>query len=316
MSSESPGAMPDAPYAIGTRTAPAALPAQRAKRRASFGRLTRFQSILAHVALLLLCTPALMPLAWMISTSLKPDAQIFAHGGPLTWASLLPHPVEWQNYPKALRAVPFAMYLKNTLFLCFCTVTGAVASSALVAYGFARQQFRGKSVLFLIMVATIAIPAQVTMVPTVALFRWLHWYGTYLPLIVPACCGVPFYIFLLTQFFRNLPAELAEAARVDGAGEFRIFWQVMLPLARPALVTCALFQFLATWNDFFGPLLYINNPARYTLAYGLQQLLGSHGSEWASLMADSTIFMLPVMILFFFTQKTFVQGVATTGGKN
>ena len=316
MSSKSPGAMPEAPYATEGRTMPAAAPARRVGRRASFGRLTPLQSVLAHLVLVLLCAPALMPLVWMILTSLKPDAQIFAHGGPLTWASLFPHPIEWQNYPKALRAVPFALYLKNTLLLCVCTVTGSVLSSAVVAYGFARQKFRGKSVLFLMMVATIAVPAQVTMVPTVALFRWIHWYGTYLPLIIPAWCGVPFYIFLLTQFFRNLPAELAEAARVDGASEWRIFWQVMLPLARPALVTCALFQFLATWNDFFGPLLYINNPARYTLAYGLQQLLGTHGGEWASLMADSTIFILPVMVLFFFTQKTFVQGIATTGGKN
>ncbi|MCW3060045.1 MAG: sugar transporter permease, partial [Capsulimonas sp.] len=193
---------------------------------------------------------------------------------------------------------------------------GAVFSSALVAYGFGRLEFRGKSALFMLMIATIALPAQVTMVPVFALFRWLHWYGTYLPLIVPAFCGAPFYIFLLTQFFRKLPSELAEAARLDGASEWRIFWQIMLPLSKPALATCALFQFLGTWNDFLGPLLYINDPKRYTLAYGLQQLLSTHGSEWASLMADSTIFIIPIVILFFFTQKTFVSGIATTGSKN
>jgi multiple sugar transport system permease protein len=166
------------------------------------------------------------------------------------------------------------------------------------------------------MISTIALPPQVTMVPIFALFRWLHWYGTYLPLIVPSFCGVPFYIFLLTQFFRKLPSELTEAARIDGANEWRIFWQVILPLTKPALATCALFQFLGTWNDFLGPLLYINDPNRYTLAYGLQQLLSTHGGEWASLMADSTIFILPIVVLFFFTQKTFISGIATTGSKN
>lgn len=289
------------------------------KRKRTHRRLTGLslgQRLAAHLVLLLLCVPALLPLAWMVSTSLKPDTQIFAKSGTLTLASLLPHPAQWSNYPTALKAVPFALYLDNTLMLCAFTVTGAVFSSALVAYGFGRLQFRGKQVLFLLMISTIALPAQVTMVPVFALFRWLHWYGTYLPLIVPAFCGAPFYIFLLTQFFRKLPDELSEAARLDGASEWRIFWQIMLPLSRPALATCALFQFLGTWNDFLGPLLYINDPKRYTLAYGLQQLLSTHGGEWASLMADSTIFIVPIVILFFFTQKTFVNGIATTGSKN
>lgn len=274
------------------------------------------QGLAAHLALLFLCLPALLPLLWMVATSLKPQTQIYAKMGALTLTSVLPHPAQWSNYPKALQAVPFALYLDNTLLLCLFTVVGGVLSSAVVAYGFGRLEFKGKTPLFLLMIATIALPAQVTMVPIFALFRWLHWYGTYLPLIVPAFCGVPFYIFLLTQFFRRLPDELAEAARLDGASEWRIFWQIMLPLAKPALATCALFQFLATWNDFLGPLLYINDPSRYTLAYGLQQLLSTHGGEWASLMADSTIFIVPIVILFFFTQKTFVSGIATTGSKN
>ena len=237
------------------------------------------QGLAAHLALLFLCLPVLLPLLWMVATSLKPQTQIYAKTGALTLASVLPHPAQWSNYPKALQAVPFALYLDNTLLLCLFTVVGGVLSSAVVAYGFGRLEFKGKTPLFLLMIATIALPAQVTMVPVFALFRWLHWYGTYLPLIVPAFCGVPFYIFLLTQFFRRLPDELAEAARLDGASEWRIFWQIMLPLAKPALATCALFQFLATWNDFLGPLLYINDPSRYTLAYGLQQLLSTHGGE-------------------------------------
>ncbi|MBC8140318.1 MAG: carbohydrate ABC transporter permease [Armatimonadetes bacterium] len=281
------------------------------------GRLTGlsvWQLVAAHAVLLLLCLPALLPLAWMVATSLKSDTQIFAK--TTTLASLLPNPVQWGNYPVAVRAVPFALYLHNTLLLCAFTVTGTVMSSALVAYGFGRLEFKGKAVLFLLMLSTIALPAQVTMVPIFALFRALHWYGTYLPLIVPSFCGVPFYIFLLTQFFRKLPDDMAEAARIDGASEWQIFWNIMLPLSRPALATCALFQFLATWNDFVGPLIYLNDPTRYTLAYGLQQLLSTHGGEWASLMADSTIFILPIIVLFFFTQKTFIGGIATTGSKN
>jgi multiple sugar transport system permease protein len=166
------------------------------------------------------------------------------------------------------------------------------------------------------MISTMALPGQVTMVPVFALFRWLGWYGTYLPLTVPSFFGAPFYIFLLTQFFRSLPEEISESARVDGASEWKIFTGICLPLSKSALVTCALFQFLGTWNDFFGPLLYINDPSKYTLGYGLQQFLSSYGSKWAELMAASTIFTLPIILLFFFAQRTFIQGIATTGGKN
>jgi len=294
---------------------------QPARKYSSVGQkrktgLSIVEHAMAHGALLLLAIPALLPLLWMVSTSLKSDKQIFATSAKLSLSAFIPSPCVWNNYPTAVHAVPFGTYLQNTLFLCVITVIGTVLSSALVAYGFARLDFPGKNIFFMLMISTMAIPPQVTMIPVFALFRWLHWYGTYLPLIVPAFCGAPFYIFLLTQFYRNLPAELSEAARIDGAGEFRIFWQVILPLSKPALATCALFQFLGAWNDFVGPLIYINDPSRYTLAYGLQQLVSTHGGEWASLMADSTLFILPIVVLFFFTQKSFVSGIATTGSKN
>jgi multiple sugar transport system permease protein len=283
-------------------------------------RLSRRQRVAIHLLLIALCVPALLPLVWMVSTSLKADTQIYATGGlgapSISLASLLPRPAQWSNYPAALKTVPFTGYLRNTIWLCLVTVCGAVFSSAVVAYGFARLQFRGKNLLFLLMLATMALPGQVTMIPVFALFRWLGWYGTYLPLTVPAFFGTPFFIFLLTQFYRTLPEELSEAARVDGAGEWTIFWRLLLPLGKPALATCALFQFLGTWNDFFGPLLYLNDPSRYTLAYGLQQFLSQRGGQWAQLMAASTLFALPIIILFFFTQRTFIQGIATTGGKN
>jgi multiple sugar transport system permease protein len=298
---------------VPVRTAPRAW-SQLMGKQSGIGGLTLQQKGAAHLVLLLLCLPALLPFVWMVATSLKGDTQIFSP--TLTLSTFVPYPAQWHNYADAVHAIPFVVYLKNTLLLCVVTVIGTVLSSAIVAYGFGKLEFAGKGALFLIMISTMALPAQVTMVPVFAMFRWLHWYGTYLPLMVPAFFGSPFYIFLLTQFYRNLPTELVEAARIDGAGEFRVFWQIMLPLSKPALITCALFQFLATWNDFFGPLLYINDPSKYTLAYGLQQFLSIHDSEWARLMAASTLFVLPIIILFFFAQKTFIQGVATTGGKN
>jgi multiple sugar transport system permease protein len=283
------------------------------------GGPTRTQKLLAHAFLWVLALPYLLPLLWMISTSLKGDAQIFPKSGdnlsPISPQNLIPNPVQFQNYPDAMSTVPFFTYLRNTLLLCAFNVFGAVLVSAIVAYGFARVQFRGREALFLLLLATMALPSQVTMIPKFALFKWLGWYGTYLPLIVPAFCGSPFFIFLMRQFFLTLPEELSEAARIEGAGEWEIFWRIVLPLSTPVLATCALFQFTATWNDFFDPLLYINDPNRYTLAYGLQQFLSSYGGKWAQLMAASTLFALPVIVLFFLTQKTFIQGIATTGSK-
>ena len=295
------------------RTAPSPARPQAPWRRRLFA-LTTGQTVASHLALLALCIPALLPMAWMVATSLKADTQIFTT--QITFASLFPYPAHWGNYLGAMRAIPLMLYLKNTLMLCILSVIGAVGSSAIVAYGFAKMDFPGKGALFLVMISTMALPIQVTMVPVFALFRTLHWFGTYLPLVVPTFFGAPFFIFLLTQFYRTLPTELAEAARVDGAGEWRIFWQIMAPLSKPALITCALFQFMWTWNDLLGPLLYINDPAKYTLAYGLQQFVSIHGSEYSRLMAGSTIFVLPIIVLFFFAQKAFIQGIATTGGKN
>lgn len=282
-------------------------------------KMTRAQKFATHVVLLLLSLVAMLPMVWMVSTSLKPEDQIYGADpskAGFTLGSLVPNPARWQNYPDALQTVPLPVYLQNTLTLCFWTVIGAVASSAIVAYGFARIKFWGRDFWFAVMLATMALPGQVTMIPVFALFRALGWYGTYLPLIVPSFFAAPFYVFLLTQFFKTLPEELAEAARLDGAGEWAIFSRVVVPLAKPALATCALFQFMGTWNDFFGPLLYINDPAKYTLAYGLQQFLSSYGGQWGQLMAGATLFTLPVIVLFFLAQRTFIQGIATTGGRN
>lgn len=272
-----------------------------------------------HIVLLLLCIPFLLPIVWMVSTSLKSNEEIFpaADKATITFSisSLLPEEPQWQNYKAALATGPFALYLKNTLLLCTLNVIGAVFSSALVAYGFARMHFPGKEALFILVIATMALPRHVTMIPVFMIFKTLGWYGTLLPLTVPSFFGNPFFIFLLRQFFQTVPHDLTEAATIDGASPFRIFLQIMLPLAKPALVTCALFQFLSTWNDFFGPLLYINDPAHYTVAYGLQQFMGNHDGEWTQLMAAACLFTLPIIILFFRAQKIFIQGISTTGSK-
>lgn len=280
----------------------------------SVSKVSLSSKIGVYAALIMLSIPALLPLLWMVSTSLKGNEQIFS-GQEFGIKSLVPSPVVTQNYPDALQNMPFLLYLRNTLVLCICTVVGSVASSAIVAYGFAKIQFAGRNVLFAMMIATMALPGQVTMIPVFSLFRSLGWYGTYLPLIVPAFTSSAYYVFLLTQFFKTIPNEMSEAARVDGASEWMIFRRLVIPLSKPALATCALFQFIGSWNDFLGPLLYINDTAKYTLAYGLQQFVNHYGGFYAQLMAAATIFTLPIILLFFFAQKTFIQGIATTGGK-
>lgn len=281
--------------------------------------MTRIQRALIYLVLIGLSIPALLPMTWMVSTSLKSDKQVFATEGKaaptVSIRSLVPSPIQWANYPNAMKTVPFRTYLRNTVLLCLINVFGVVLSSAIVAYGFARCSFVGKSFFFVAMISTMAVPPQVTMVPVFALFKALGWYGTYLPLTVPSFFGAPFFIFLLTQFFRKLPEDMAEAARLDGANEWGIFARVILPLSRPALATCAIFQFMGTWNDFLGPLLYLNNPSSYTVAYGLQQFLSKNGGQWTLLMAGATVFTMPMIVLFFFAQKTFIQGIATTGAK-
>jgi ABC-type glycerol-3-phosphate transport system permease component len=257
-----------------------------------------------------LATLFALPFLWMVSTSLKTDAQVFQL--PPRW---LPRPARWSNYPEALAAFPFALYLGNTLFLCAANVAGSLFSCALPAYAFARIPFRGREALFVLMLATIMLPAQATMLPVFLLFRWLGWIGTFRPLWVPACFGNAFFIFLLRQFFRTIPGELSDAARIDGCGEWSIFRRVVLPLAKPALATVALFTFIGTWTDYLGPLVYLHDERQFTLALGLTSFLGRHGAEWHLLMAAATVVTTPLILLFLLTQRTFVKGAALTGLK-
>lgn len=263
-----------------------------------------------YTVLIALSISFLAPFALMVSTSLKTEERIFTE--TIEW---VPNPIRWQNYVEALQSFPFLLYLRNTLFVCALVVVGTVLSSALPAYGFARLRWKGRDVLFLIMLATIMLPAQVTMLPVFVMFRTIGWTGTYLPLVVPPFFGSAFAIFLLRQFFLTIPQELSDAARIDGCSEWRIFWQIIVPLSVPALATVALFAFIGAWTDFINPLVYLTDENTYTLAVGLQTFVGRHSSEWNLLMAAATVVTLPLMVVFFLTQRLFIEGITLTGIK-
>ncbi|MCM3595802.1 carbohydrate ABC transporter permease [Metabacillus idriensis] len=266
--------------------------------------------IFAHAFLILISILFLVPFFWMLSTSLKDQTQIFSF--PPEW---IPTPFKWSNYQEAVEYIPFFSYLKNTVVITVFSTIGAVITCPLVAYGFAKLKFKGSNALFIVTIAVMMIPGQVTMIPLFILFEKLGWVGSPLPLIVPVFFGVPFYIFLLRQFFLGLPDTLMDAARIDGAGEFRIYWQIMLPLAKPAVLAVGLFQFMGSWTDFLGPLLYLTDETSYTLSLGLQQFQSQRGTEWGLMMAVSTLMTLPIIILFFFLQKTFIKGITFSGIK-
>lgn len=265
---------------------------------------------LQHLLLLAIGVSFMLPFYWLVATSLKPDAQVFQ--SPPAW---LPHPIMWHNYPKALTYVPFARYLLNTLVICTLSVFGMLLSSSLVAYSFSKIRWPGRNIAFFILLSTLMLPGQVTMIPVFSIFKSLHWVDTIRPLVVPSFLGGAFYIFLLRQFFMTVPLELSDAAKIDGCSELDIYRRVVLPLAKPALATIALFTFIGAWNDFLGPLIYLNDDAKYTLSLGLQQFVSRHGAEWSMLMAASTVMTTPIVVLFFFAQKTFIQGITLTGLK-
>jgi multiple sugar transport system permease protein len=268
------------------------------------------RSLAAHALLILLATMFALPFVWLVSTSLKPPAQLFRL--PPEW---VPNPVMWANYQRATTFIPFFLYLKNTLYITCFNVIATLISCSLAAYGFARIRWPGRDVLFLILVGTLMIPYPVTLIPTFVIFRDLGWIGTPHPLTWPAFTGNAFFIFLLRQFYLTIPQELSAAAKIDGASEFQIYWRIILPLARPALAAVALFTFMNNWNDFLGPLIYLNDQDQYTLAIGLYGFLSRVRTEWGPLMAAATIMISPVIVLFFLTQRTFIQGITLTGIK-
>ena len=315
--------------------------------RPSSGAKPRPGRWFAFAGLLLISVGFLFPLVWMISTSLKTNEKTMAFPPTFipddlhAYHTTEPHtllqfgerkltlpegtamPVP-NNYGRVMvhPKFDFALYARNTLIIAVLSVVGTTLSSSLVAYGFAKIRFKGRTALFVLMLATMMIPFPVVMVSIFAIFRIFGDYtgiqllGTFRPLWIPAFFGSAYNIFLLRQFFITIPEELSEAARIDGCSELSIFVRIMLPLARPALAVVALFAFMGAWNDFLGPLIYIQRPEQYTLALGLQAFQSQHGgTEWNLLMAASLLVIAPVIILFFLIQKTFIQGIATTGIK-
>lgn len=297
-----------------TSAAPVLTGLERSRRRnypALIGVIVR------HLLLIILAISFLLPFYWMFTSALKDDSQVFTV--PPVW---IPRPAHWNNFPDAWLQYDFNRYIVNTVTRYAIPVTlGVTLASATVAYGFSRLHWPGRDVVFFICLATMMVPFQVTMVPLFIVFRRLGWLNSYLPLVIPGFCGSAYFIFMLRQFFMTIPAELSDAARIDGAGEFGIFFRIILPLARPALVVVALFQFMWAWNDYLGPLIYINREALFPLSLAINQLrsklagMGISPLAYPYLMAVSTVATVPILIGFFFTQRTFIEGISLTGIK-
>ncbi|RIK40432.1 MAG: sugar ABC transporter ATP-binding protein [Chloroflexi bacterium] len=270
--------------------------------------------LLKHGVILAFCAFFLLPWVWMTTTSLKTPEQVFRL--PVEW---VPDPVHAINYWDAFFGdpnQPLLLYIRNTVVIAVFSIIGAVLSNTLIAYGFACIQWPGRDKVFLIVLATLMLPFQVRMIPLYLVFKNLNWINTYLPLIVPTFFGSAFFIFLLRQFFKTLPRELFDAAYIDGASDLGILFRVVLPLVRPAIAVVALFEFINSWNDFLGPLLYLNDKLKFPIALGLRNMQNAYGiADFGRIMAASTVTVLPIVILFFFAQRTFIQGVTFSGLK-
>ena len=268
-----------------------------------------YYTIVAVVALLFL-----IPWIWLVSTSLKPPEQILQIP-----PRLIPKPFMWINYWYGVTYIKFAKYLLNTLIICAVVIVGRVLSCTIVAYAISHINWVGRGILFAIVLATMMLPAQVTMIPVFIIFTRLDWIDTFLPLTVPAFFGDAFFIFMMRQFFMTIPKELTDAARLDGASHFGIYSRVVMPLAKPALATLLAFTFIWTFTDFQGPLIYLKNRDLWTLSLGMRGYLQRYGAgggtAMGAMMAAATLYTLPMIVLFFVAQKTFIQGVVTTGLK-
>ena len=284
----------------------------RTSDRKPTAMIALLRSISIYIILAAVSAAFVLPLAWMVSVSLHDVRGVFEQ--PFAW---FPSQPRWENYPEVMGLVPFGRYFLNTALVTGLVLAGTLLSCSLVAYGFSRVRFRGRNLLFALCLSTMMLPGQVTMIPLYMLFSRIGWVDTLWPLIVPSFFGSPFYIFLLRQFFLTIPREYDEAALLDGAGRFRIYWSIILPLARPALITVALFTFIGTWNDFFTPLIYINSPEHATLTLGLSmlksQIVGTGMTQWHLLMSAAVMVMLPNILLFVIAQRYLVKGIAMGG---
>jgi multiple sugar transport system permease protein len=271
-------------------------------------RLRFLHRLMVYSIVVILSILFLLPFFWMISTSLKEQNEVFTYP-----PSFFPTSFHWENYRDGWRILPFTTFLKNSLIVTTANVAGNLISCTLVAYGFARLRGRGKDLLFLLMLATIMIPREVTIVPRFIFFSKLHLVNTFWPLILPAWFGWPFFIFLLRQFFMTIPRDLDDAARIDGASHLRILIDIIIPLSKPALATVAVFSFIGNWTNVLDPLIYIRSTNLYTLPLGLNLFRGPQFTQYNWLMAVSILTVIPVMIVFFVAQRSFVRGVTLTG---
>ncbi|MCX6028706.1 MAG: carbohydrate ABC transporter permease [Chloroflexi bacterium] len=297
-----------------------ALGPRRGSQRSRRHWMERLSLIALQIIMTLVLITFLAPTLWMVSSSLKARTEIFAN--PIVWIPATP---QWQNYADALKLLPFGRFAINTFVLCLLTVTGTVLSSAMVAYAFSRLRWPGRDFFFSMLLATMMLPEVITLIPMFIEFRTLGWTkpGTvlgilpinFLPLVVPFWLALaPLYVFLMRQFFKGIPMELEEAALVDGASRLRILFNIILPLSKPVIATVAVFQFLQTYNDFLQPLIYLNSRAHWTLALGLRALNDvQQTGQWELLFAASTAVLIPILLIFVFAQRFFVQGIATTG---
>lgn len=270
-------------------------------------------SLTIHGLLILGVIAFAMPLLGLVATALKSTAQVQDISS--LKRILIPDPVVWGNFSEVFRRIPFLLYFGNSLLIVVLNILGVALVCPMVAYGFARFRWPGRDKVFFLLLATMMVPPQVTMVPVYLIFAKLGWVNTFKPLWAPAWFGVPFYIFLLRQFFLGVPMELDEAAMIDGANSFTIYRRIILPQVRPAVIAVILFQTVGSWNDFMGPLLYINSTAKMPLALGIQAFVLNHGSEWPLLFAAAAMMTAPIIALFFFAQRFFVEGISLTGIK-
>lgn len=266
--------------------------------------------ILGYITLIGVAIILIFPLYWMLATALKDDKQTFAI--PPAW---IPAPLHAENFQQVFDEVPFARFILNTFFLVIMNIIGQLIGVTLTAYGFARLRFPGRNILFLLMLSTLMIPYQVTLIPRFILFSKFGWINTYYPLIIPAFTGSPFLIFLVRQYMMSIPFDLDEAAYIDGASRIGVFWRIILPLARPALVLVVVFTFVGVWNDFLQPLIYLNDPNLFTVSLGLSFFQGTRETNWNLLMAGSLMAMIPPLILFFFAQRQLIGGISVEGLK-
>ncbi|MEV0146148.1 MULTISPECIES: carbohydrate ABC transporter permease [unclassified Nonomuraea] len=282
---------------------------------AGLRRPRRYGRALLYVALTLGAIPTLLPFVWLVRSALMTDAQMFV--APPEW---IPRPFQWSNFGEALTAQPFGLYLLNTVIIAVVCVIGTVFTCSVAAFSFARLRWKGRNAVFALLLTGVMLPYAVTIIPTFVMWQELGAIDTFVPLTVPAwfagAGGGVFNVFLLRQFFLTIPFELDEAAYIDGASPWRVYWTIVMPLSKPAIVVVTIFTFIGTWNDFLGPLLYLQDEEKYTLSLGLASFQSVFITQWGYLMAASAAVIAPIIALFFFLQRYFIEGVTLTGIKN